>query len=70
MLDKEYLQSAAKAVERQLADFPPSIGIPVDPDVADQMGTFVEDAISPEDMADDVFLNTNEQGEVSNGNEY
>jgi hypothetical protein len=69
MLDKDYLHSAAAAVESQLAEFPLSAGISVDPDVADHMGAFVEDAISPDDMADDVLLDSDEHGWVRNGSE-
>jgi hypothetical protein len=69
MLDKEYLQSAAAAVESQLAEFPLSAGISVDPDVADHMGAFEEDAIRFEDTIDYVLLATNELGEVRYGNE-
>ena len=43
--DKEYLDAAADSVSRQLEENP-GIGIPVDPDVADHMGAFEEDAMS------------------------
>lgn len=39
---KDYLKSAALAVENQVAENP-RLGIPVDPDVADFMGAFEED---------------------------
>lgn len=39
---RDFLQSAARAVEDQVADNP-LLGIPVDPDVAEYMGAFEED---------------------------
>ncbi|MBF0482611.1 MAG: hypothetical protein HQK81_13720 [Desulfovibrionaceae bacterium] len=50
-MDKDFLESAALAVESQLLQ-DPSLGIPVDPAVADYMGAFVEAALSPEDVED------------------
>lgn len=45
----DHCKAAAKAVEEQLlAD--PGLGIPVDPDVAEFMGAFREDAVSLEDI--------------------
>jgi len=43
----EYLQAAARRVEQQALDNP-SLGIPVDPDIADYMGAFFGD----EDLGD------------------
>ena len=45
MKNKEYLAAAAKAAAVQLADNA-ALHIPLDPDVADFMGAFHEDAIS------------------------
>lgn len=42
MEQKEYLSRAAQIVEEQ-AEQNPTIGIPVDPDVADHMGAFQSD---------------------------
>ncbi|MDR1660102.1 MAG: hypothetical protein LBR94_07160 [Desulfovibrio sp.] len=52
---REYLQKAAMVVEAQLGMNPElaEIGVPVDPDVADYMGAFEEDALvfdDPEEM--------------------
>ena len=52
MADKEYLTAAANAVSKQATDNPTML-IPVDPDVADFMGAFVEDAISLADIEDE-----------------
>ncbi|MDR2055458.1 MAG: hypothetical protein LBQ10_06270 [Desulfovibrio sp.] len=43
---REYLQKAAMVVEAQLGTNPElaEIGVPVDPDVADYMGAFEENA--------------------------
>lgn len=57
MEEKIYLKAAAKAVDAQASENP-NLGIPVDPEVAEFMGAFVEDAISLEDI---------EGGEDSNG---
>lgn len=48
-MNKEHLESAARAVEAQTLD-EPGLGIPVDPDVAEFMGAFRETAVSPEDF--------------------
>lgn len=48
-MNKDVLTAAANAVYEQLAEFP-EVGIPVDPDVADFMGAFQEDALSPEEV--------------------
>jgi hypothetical protein len=49
MESEEYLEAAAIAVERQAMDNP-GIGIPADPDIAEHMGIFVEDALSEQDV--------------------
>ena len=64
--EKDYLQFAALRVAEQAAD-DPLIGVPVDPDVADFMGAFTEDALTLDDLMDDVLLRVNEQGEVFYG---
>lgn len=46
--DKEYLDTAARSVYRQMED-DPLLGIPVDPDVAAWMGAMEDDAMSFED---------------------
>lgn len=48
-MEKEYLRAAADAVTEQAFDNP-GIGIPVDPDVAEYMGAFMETALSPGDL--------------------
>lgn len=45
MMDKEYLEAAARAVEAQCLENP-ALGIPVDPEVAEFMGAFQEQAVS------------------------
>jgi hypothetical protein len=52
MSDKEYLLAAANTVSKQATDNP-SMLIPVDPEVADFMGAFAEDAISLADIEDE-----------------
>ena len=63
MQHKEYLAAAARAAAEQIAD-DPSLYIPLDPDVADFMGAFNEDAIALADMIEDALLTINGQGEV------
>ena len=46
---KEYLKAAASAVDAQASENV-NFGIPVDPEVAEFMGAFEEDAISLEDI--------------------
>ncbi len=46
--DQEYVLLAADAAAWAAAEGP----VPVDPDVAERMGAFVEDALSPEDALD------------------
>ena len=65
MHDKEYLRAAALAVAQQLAENPVILGIPIDPDVADFMGAFAEDALELADVIEDGLLTINGQGEVS-----
>lgn len=49
---KDFLKSAALAVENQVAENP-LLGVPVDPDVADFMGAFEEDPATLEAIDDD-----------------
>ena len=63
MQHKEYLAAAARAAAEQLSD-DPGLYIPLDPDVADFMGAFNEDAIALADMIEDALLTINGQGEV------
>ena len=62
MMDREHLESAARAVEAQTLENP-ELGIPVDPDVAEFMGAFRETAVSPED-----FYTTDIEKDVPDGN--
>ena len=66
MHDKEYLTAAANMVSWQLAE-EPTLALPLDPDVADFMGAFTEDALTLADLVDDTLLAMNEQGEVCYG---
>jgi hypothetical protein len=52
MNDQAYFKAAAEAVEKQVLENP-GLGIPVDPDVAEFMGCFVEDAVTLDDIEDD-----------------
>ena len=63
MNGKEYLTAAAKAAAEQLADNA-ALYVPLDPDVADFMGAFPEDALSLADVIEDGLFTLNEQGEV------
>ena len=67
MQDKEYLAAAARVVAQQLADNPIILSIPIDPDVADFMGAFQEDAIALADVIEDGLLTVNGQSEVVYG---
>ena len=67
MQDKEYLAAAARVVAQQLADNPIILSIPIDPDVADFMGAFREDAIALADVIEDGLLTVNGQSEVVYG---
>jgi len=49
--ERDRLLAAARMVDRQ-ASADPAMGVPVDPDVADCMGAFVEDAVTLEDLDD------------------
>ena len=40
------------------------LGLSDDPDVADWMGAFTEDAVTLADLMDDVLLSVNDRGEV------
>jgi hypothetical protein len=64
--DKDYLAAAAKAAAEQLADNA-ALHVPLDPDVADFMGAFREDAISLADVIADGLLTLNERGEALYG---
>lgn len=64
MQDKEYLSAAARAVAEQLADNLIALSIPLDPDVADHMGAFREDALALADMIEDALLTLNREGVV------
>ena len=64
MYDKEYLAAAAKAVAQQITENPVILSIPIDPDVADFMGAFTEDAFELSDMIEDGLLTVNGQGKV------
>ena len=47
--NQDYLDAAANTVYRELMN-DPLVGLPVDPDVADCMGAFEDDAMSEEDV--------------------
>ena len=64
MQNKEYLVAAARSVAQQLTENPVILSIPSDPDVADFMGAFTEDAIDLADVIEDALLTVNRQGEV------
>lgn len=51
--EKEIMDAAARVIEKQ-AQENPDLSIPVDPDVADHMGAFTEEAISMDDV-DNLF---------------
>jgi len=63
MSDKDYLAAAAKAAAEQLAENA-ALHIPLDPDVADFMGAFFEDALSLADVIEDGLFTLNAQGEA------
>jgi len=48
-MEKEYLTAAARAVDVQASETP-NFGIPVDPEVAEFMGAFQEQAVSLDDL--------------------
>ena len=64
MHNKEYLRAAATAIARQIGENPIILGVPLDPDVADYMGAFEEQAIELADMVEDGLLTVNSSGEV------
>ena len=66
MKDKEYFAAAAKAVAEQLADNA-ALHVPLDPDVADYLGAFREEALSLADVIEDGLLTLNGQGEALYG---
>ena len=66
MKNKDYLTAAAKAAAEQLAANA-SLHIPLDPDVADFLGAFHEDALSLADVIEDGLFTVNDQGEVIYG---
>ena len=63
MTHKDYLAAAAKAAAEQLADNA-ALHVPLDPDVADFMGAFREDALDLADVIEDGLVTVNAQGEV------
>jgi hypothetical protein len=63
---KDYLKAAAKAVAEQLAANA-ALYVPLDPDVADHVGAFHEDALSLADVIEDGLFTLNDQGEVVYG---
>ena len=64
MQNKEYLRAAAKSIAQQIGENPVVLGIPLDPDVADYMGAFVEEAITLADVVEDGLLTVTNSGEV------
>ena len=66
MTHKDYLKAAAKAAAEQLAENT-ALYVPLDPDVADHMGAFHEDALSLADVIEDGLFTVNDQGEVVYG---
>ena len=66
MTHKEYLAAAAKAAVEQLAENP-ALYVPLDPDVADHMGAFHEEALSLADVIADGLFTLNDQGEALYG---
>lgn len=64
MHDKEYLRAAAKAIAQQIEGNSVIFGVPLDPDVADYMGAFPEEAITLADMVEDGLLTVTNSGEV------
>ena len=62
--EKDYLKAAVNVVAQQVTDNPLWGGVAVYPDVADWMGAFTESAVTLADLADDVLLSVNAQGDV------
>ena len=54
LTENDYLKSAAAAVEKQVVDNP-GLGIPADPDVAEFMGAFEEEAVTLDDVLDSLL---------------
>ncbi|MCF8482175.1 MAG: hypothetical protein K9H25_17260 [Rhodospirillum sp.] len=50
-LDAEEMKSAIRTIDRLAEDGP----VAVDPDIADAMGAFREEALTPEDALDSLF---------------
>ena len=48
-MEREALKAAARAVDVQASEYP-SLGIPADPEVADFLGAFEEQAIGLDDL--------------------
>ncbi len=48
-MEREYLTAAARAVDVQASETP-NLGIPVDPEVAEFMGAFQEQAVTLDDL--------------------
>ena len=63
MRHKEYLAAAARSVAEQITNNP-GIYLPLDPDVADYMGAFTEDAITLADLIEDALHTINGQEEA------
>ena len=64
MQDKKYLRAAAKAIAQQIEGDSVILSVPLDPDVADYMGAFLEEAITLADMVEDGLLTVTDSGEV------
>ena len=64
MQNKEYLHAAAKAIAQQIEGNLLVIGVSLDPDVADYMGAFEEEAITLADVVEDGLLTVTNSGEV------
>lgn len=60
MQHKEYLAAAARAAAEQIINNP-GLSVPLDPDVADYMGAFTEDAITLADLIEDALHTINDQ---------
>ena len=67
MQNKEYLRATATAIARKIEENPVVLGIPLDPDVADYPGAFVEEAITLADIVEDGLLTVTSSGEVVYG---
>lgn len=61
--ENEYKAAVAKKLGQDLAENP-FAEVSLDPDIADFMGAFTEDAIILADLQDDTLLSINEEGEV------